>query len=279
MKPALFIMSLFIGLNSYSQKNDASVVLSVGQKFSVHTTVSQEADMGMGMQMKNNSTSQNNFYVIGADGKSYTISNTLTGIVISMDFMGQQTNYDSDKKEDSASEIGKSIPNLNIPDTVIINKFSAAIISNKQPVPATKEESSNPMEALFESLGNNNADMALSEAFFLIPAGKKTGDSWIDSTSTKDQKSIKTYTIKSIDKKIATIEVIGNVESNIQTETEGLQVTVSMVTKTNTEIIADTKTSLVIKRITNAVITGNLELMGQSAPITGKSTTSSVYEY
>ena len=279
MKSFLLLILMGLALNSSGQKNNAQIILTKGQKFSVHTTISQEADMGMGMGMKNNTSSQNKFYIIDADDKNYTASNTLTGLKVSIDFMGQQTNYDSDLKEDSASEIGKSIQNLNIPDTISIDKYTGSVISLKKTVPAAKEEGSNPMEMLFESLGDKNDDMALSQAFFMIPAGKKTGDSWIDSSSTKEQKSIKTYTIKSIDKNLATITVTGKVESNIQTEAQGLQVNVNMTTKTNSEIIADTKTSLVSKYSTKADISGNMELMGQSAPITGKATTVSVYEY
>ena len=279
MKSFLLLILMGLALNSSGQKNNAQIILTKGQKFSVHTTISQEADMGMGMGMKNNTSSQNKFYIIDADDKNYTSSNTLTGLKVSIDFMGQQTNYDSDLKEDSSSEIGKSIQNLNIPDTISIDKYTGSVISLKKTVPAAKEEGSNPMEMLFESLGDKNDDMALSQAFFMIPAGKKTGDSWIDSSSTKEQKSIKTYTIKSIDKNLATITVTGKVESNIQTEAQGLQVNVNMTTKTNSEIIADTKTSLVSKYSTKADISGNMELMGQSAPITGKATTVSVYEY
>ena len=279
MKSFLLLILMGLALNSSGQKNNAQIILTKGQKFSVHTTISQEADMGMGMGMKNNTSSQNKFYIIDADDKNYTASNTLTGLKVSIDFMGQQTNYDSDLKEDSASEIGKSIQNLNIPDTISIDKYTGSVISLKKTVPAAKEEGSNPMEMLFESLGDKNDDMALSQAFFMIPAGKKTGDSWMDSSSTKEQKSIKTYTIKSIDKNLATITVTGKVESNIQTEAQGLQVNVNMTTKTNSEIIADTKTSLVSKYSTKADISGNMELMGQSAPITGKATTVSVYEY
>ena len=279
MKKVFLLVGMFISLQLIAQKKGASISLNKGQKILVRTTANQEADMGMGMEMKNNTSTQNTISVIDADGTQYTISNTLTGIKLSMDFMGQQTNYDSDLKEDSASEIGKSLQNLNIPDTVSVNKKTAEVISHKDKTEGKKEDASNPMETLFESLGNTNADVVVNEAFFIIPLDKKMGDSWIDSLITKDQKTYKTFTLKSIEKNIATIEMIGKVESNIQTETQGLQVSVVMTTKTNTEIIADTNTSLVNKRTTKADITGTLELMGQTAPITGKATTISIYEH
>ncbi len=279
MKTVLLLVSIALAVNSFSQKNDARVILGKGQKFTVHITSSQQADMGMGMEMKNNTSSHNNFFVIDADDKSYVVSSTLTRLKVSMEVMGEQTTYDSDLREDSASEIGKSVKNLNIPDTVSVNKYTAEVSADKKDIPVSKDAASNPMEGLFESLGDQRADMALSDAFLVIPAGKKIGDSWTDSSSTKDQKTIKTYSIQSIEKNIATIIVIGNVASNIQTEANGMALTVTMTTKTNTEVSADVKTSLVTKRSTKADITGNLEMMGQSLPISGKSTTTSVYEY
>ena len=279
MKTVFLIVSMFLAMNSFSQKNDTRVLLSKGQKFTLHITSSQQVDMGMGMEMKNNTSSHNNFFVIDADDKSYIVSSTLTGLKIAMEVMGEQTTFDSDLKEDSASELGKSIKNLNIPDTVSVNKYTAEVSTDKKEPPVSKDAASNPMEGLFESLGDQRADMSLSDAFLVIPAGKKIGDSWTDSSSTKDQKTIKTYSIQSIEKNIATIIVIGNIVSSIQTEANGMSLTVTMTTKTNTEVTTDVKTSLVTKRSTKADITGNLEMMGQSLPISGKSTTTSVYEY
>lgn len=233
----------------------------------------------MGMEMKNNSTSNTQFHVIHSDNTNYSISSTLTGLKLSMEFMGQQSSYNSDLKEDSASEIGKSIKNLNVPDTLSINKYTAMVISDKKPVTVSMEENTNPFESLFGSLGEKNADTDITDAFFIIPPEKKIGDSWIDSSSTKEQRTVKTYTLRSIDKDIASISLIGKVDSNIQYEMQSLPVNISMTTQTIGEIFSNTKTSLVGKRTIKADITGNIELMGQSAPITGKANTVSVYEY
>lgn len=278
MKTVSFLISLLLVLNSFGQKNDSRIVLNKGQKFKVSTTSSQEADMGMGMEMKNFTSSTNTLTVIDADEKSYTLTNTLTGVKLSMELMGQQTTYDSDKKEDSASEIGKSMQNLNVPDTFWLNKSTATITANKKVVAEAKDDAANPLEGLFESLGKNE-DSAAGDAFFLLPKGKKVGDSWTDTSSSKGMKSSKTYRIESIEKNIAKINIAGTVESNIQTEVQGIPVTIIMTTKTNSDVLVDTKSSLVSKRETKADITGNLELMGQSAPITGKATTTTLYEY
>lgn len=276
MRALLLPIFFMLAFSSFAQKG---ITLSKGQQFVVKTTSTQEADMGMGMEMKNNSSSQNSFIVLDADNNNYSISSTLTGLKMAIDFMGQSTTYDSDLKSDTASEIGKTVKNLFIPDTVLVNKLTAEVISDKKKESPEKEEGGNPMEAMFEMLGNSNSDASVADAFFIIPAGMKVGSSWTDSSSSKDQKTIRNYTISSIEKNIATVSLISTVTSNIQTEAQGLQVSISMNTKSESEITVDILTSLVSKRSTKADINGTLELMGQSAPITGKSVTSSVYEY
>lgn len=276
----IFLILLFAStLPSFAQKSaPTSVVLDKGQKLSVVTTMTQQIDMGMGMEMKNNSNAQNSVSVIDANGKNYTISNTLTGIKISMEFMGQQTDYDSDLKKDSASEIGKTIKNLNIPDTVKIDKFTGSVIPDGKKAEVVKSDSSNPMEGLFESMGEVNADAVVSESFLVIPAGKKVGESWIDSSSTKGQKTTRKFTIKSIDKNIVITTIASTMETNLDTEANGMSITVKMTTKMDTEVISNLETSLVSKRTSKADITGTIELMGQSAPITGSSSTTTIVQ-
>ncbi len=279
MKSLLLFLSLISALLSSGQTKDASILLSKGQKFIVRNSSTQDVDMGMGMEMKNFTSTQNNIYVIDVTDKKYTVSNTLTGVKVSMDAMGQQTDYDSDLKKDSDSEMGKSIKNLNVPDTLFVNKYTAEISSDKKAVSVLKTDETNPMEGLLGSMGDKGTNLAVTDAFLIIPAGKKIGDSWSDSASTKEQKTTRTYQIKSIEKNNATVLIIGNVISNIETEISGMQLTMVMTTKTNTEVIVDVTTSLVSKRTSQSTIEGNLDMMGQSLPMTGKSSTTSVYEY
>lgn len=277
MRILLILLSTLFTLNLTAQKNEAKVILTKGQKVKVKTTSSMEADMGMGMEMKNFNSLENNLLVLENEGDQYTLTNTLTTVKMTMDFMGQSTNYDSDKKEDSASEIGKTISTkLNVPDTFNVNKYTTEVKS-KTPVVIASEDA-NPMTGMLESLGNTNNDNLVTESFLYIPKGKKVGDKWIDSSSTKDVKTFKEYTYQAQDKNLATIILNSKVETNTQTEIQGMQVTVSMVMKSTGEVKVDSKTSLVNKRDTKADISGTLEMMGQSVPVTGKGTTSTVYE-
>ena len=127
MKAFLLIAFFSVSMAGYAQKYEPRVVLNKGQKIVVKTSSNQEADMGMGMEMKNTSSSEHVLLVLDASKENYILTSTLTGLKLSMDFMGQSNSYDSDKKEDADSEMGKSVKNLNIPDTFEVNKNTAAI--------------------------------------------------------------------------------------------------------------------------------------------------------
>ncbi|MEO6488605.1 MAG: DUF6263 family protein [Ferruginibacter sp.] len=277
MKQVLFVAMMVLTLNSFSQKGSGKIILVKGQKFIVKDTITQETDMGMGMSMKNNTTSKYKFAILDVNDKNYIATKTLTDLKMAMDMMGQQVNYDSDKKEDSASEIGKSIQNLNLPDTFTLDKNTGAVTVNKKNI-IDKKNDSNPLENMFESMGSISESNS-SDPFLIIPAGIKAGGSWVDSASNADNKWMKKYTLTSIDKNLATIKMEGNVQSNVKTDMQGMQVSISISTKTTGEIIIDSKTSLVNRKNTISDISGTLEMMGQSMPVTGKGTTTSVYEY
>lgn len=278
MKAFLLIAFFSVSMAGYAQKYEPRVVLNKGQKIVVKTSSNQEADMGMGMEMKNTSSSEHVLLVLDASKENYILTSTLTGLKLSMDFMGQSNSYDSDKKEDADSEMGKSVKNLNIPDTFEVNKNTAAITYNKKPVTEASADVTNPMESMFESMGSSDKNIG-DEFFLIIPAGIKIGDKWFDSSSTPTLKSVKEYTLQSIDNGIASIKSDSQVDNNSQVELQGMQVTIVMSTKSSGIITADTKTSLVSKRTNNATINGNLEVMGQTMTVTGKSAITTVFEY
>lgn len=276
MRLILILSFLIITVTGTAQKTEQRLFLNKGQKLRVKTASSQDADLGMGMEMKNASSSSYDLVVLDAGKDNYTVTNTLTGLKISVDFMGQSTSYDSDKKEDADSELGKSVKNLNIPDTVIISNNTASVTYNKKADTATTD-GSNPFESMFESLSNNEGRI-VDELFLVIPAGLKTGDKWYDSTSTSSIKSVKEYQIQSVENGIATIRASIRVDNNSQVELQGMQVTISMTSQSTGTIITDTKTSVVSKRTANAQINGSLELMGQTMNVTGSSTSTTTVE-
>ena len=275
MKYIFTVFGLICMLTVSAQKSKYKVNLNNQQKIVVKTSSNSDVDMGMGMTMKNFTNSESHILVISADDKTYTVTNALKGLKLSMDMMGQSTTYDSDKKEDSASEIGRSVK-LNIPDTFLLDKLNGTVTALKADT-AKSTDDSNPMENMLESMGSRS-DMAVEETFFVIPDGKKQGDNWTDSSSTKDSKTTWEFSLELIEKNIASIKYSKKVNSSIQAEVQGMQMTSTTDITTTGTMQVDIKNGLVVKRDAVSDLTGTVEVMGQSLPISGKVTTNTTSE-
>lgn len=256
------------------------ISLTVGQKITVQSSISIESSLAPGMDVTNNSTSENILEVKSSTDKNYTIGSTLTKIKVNMDMMGQATTYDSEKKEDQESEMGKAFAEkLNKPTDVILD-----INTGKASVEKKIEEKKNPvdgdpMQGLLKIMGDNGGDDAVvTGAFEIVPQGKNTGDNWSDSTVEKNMKVVRTYTLKSVTGKEAVIQLNMVMDAASTLSTQGMEVEFNSTTKTTGEIITDIETGLVKKKTTQADISGSFQLMGQAVPISAKANSTITYK-
>lgn len=255
------------------------IMLAPGQKITVESNISMEADLSMGMQMTSTSASQNLLEAKNSTDKNYTISNTLTKVKVNMNMMGQPSGYDSEKKEDNNSDIAKSFEDkLNKPVDIIIDNTTGKTIKEDKKEVKKDSDDENPMNGLLDIFSQSSDDALVSGAFELIPSGKVTGDSWQDSTVTKDIKTIRTYTLKAVTGNEATIQLDAVTNAKNKLDVQGMEMEFKSETKSTGEIITDITTGQVKKRDIKADITGSIQLMGQDVPITAKATSTSTYK-
>jgi hypothetical protein len=254
------------------------ITLSNGQKIIVKTTLSVESSMGPGMDITNNTTSENILEVKNSTGKNYTISNTLTRLKVNIDMLGQPNSYDSDKKEDQDTDIGKNFADkLNKPADVVIDNITGIAATVKKPGQKKDIDTADPTQGLVQMFGDNGDDAIVSGAFELIPAGKNIGDTWSDSTIEKDLKVFRNYTLKAITDSGAVLGLNTTMESVNTLEIQGMQMDMNSNTQSSSEVITDIATGQVKKKTTQATVTGSVQLMGQSIPVNAKATTISTY--
>ncbi|MBC7866349.1 MAG: hypothetical protein H7X88_02335, partial [Gloeobacteraceae cyanobacterium ES-bin-316] len=189
-----------------------------------------------------------------------------------MDMMGQQTVYDSEKPSDEDSEMGKAMAGkIGKPVPVTINKNDGSVsMESSAKDTAMLNDSSNPLDGIMQSFGAVGEDATVSTAFFIVPKEKKAGDSWVDSNLINKMREIKTYTIKSVAAGITTIGMFSTLEGTSSVETQGMQMDITLSGKTEGEILVDVKSSLVKKRSSVMDLTGSIDMMGQSIPMTSK---------
>lgn len=275
MKPILLSFLILLSFSVTAQK----INLAKGKQIVIKATANQEMVMSsMGMRMKNNSSSTAVVEVKGSDNNHYNTTYKLTKIKISMDVMGQQNSYDSENPEDKNSEIGKSVEGkVGQELKVAIDKNSGKSKVEKAETDKKAAPEENPFQGLMDSFGAADEGAAVETAFFVLPAGKKVGDVWTDSSTNNKMKEVKTYTFKSITGNDANISLFSMMDGTSSVEAQGMSMDITISAKTEGMMIVDIKNSLVKKRTSVTDVTGNIEMMGQSMPMTTKVT--AVTEY
>jgi 2',3'-cyclic-nucleotide 2'-phosphodiesterase (5'-nucleotidase family) len=187
--------------------------------------------------------------------------------------MGQEMKFDSDKKEDMESETGKLMKDqLNVTKEIEISEMAKVIKSATKAAPAAP---SGKMMDMINNMTGGYIDESngASSAFEIIPAGKKIGDFWSDSTIIGDIKTYNSYTLKSINNNIATLELKGKQVINKKMEQQGMEINIKMEAKISGESIVDINTGLLQQKTTLTDGNGSAEVMGQSIPMSSKITT------
>lgn len=262
--------------------NDAiKIKLTNGQKIAVESNTDIEASLTMGMEMNSNTITVNSLEVKNNTANSYIISNTLTKLKVTSNMMGQATNYDSENKSGNDEQMAKIFDDrLNkSADVTIDNATGLAIAAEKKKEKKSDDDETNPVADLMKIFSDNASDDAIvSGAFVVIPKGKTTGDSWADTATGKDIKTIRTYTLKSIAGNEAVIASTVLINAVNKLDFQGMEFNIKSETKTKGEIITDISTGMAKKRTSVADITGSIPMMGQDMPISAKVTTTTVYK-
>ncbi len=270
--PVLLVLST---LSATAQKFKPELHLTEGKKYivtnSVKGSMAQEV-MGQSMEIPMDATITNLLEVKKAESKSFDLSNTVTHIVFNISMMGNDTHYDSDKKEDQDSEAGKQMGDmLGKPVLFKVNSFGKTIEGSiiKKGSPEKPAAGGN----MFAGMMNINDSNATSQAIdlFLTDETRKIGDSFTDSSTSangKDKKST-TYTFTAIKDGMAQFLITGNDSATNEMELQGMQTISTTATKTTGEMWVNTATGLLAKKTLNMVISGTVEVMGMSIPISG----------
>ena len=255
------------------------IKLTNGQKIVVENTTDIQASLIMGMEVTGKSITINLLEVKNSTDKDYTISSTLTKLKVNMNMMGQPNNYDSENKESNNEEMAKIFDErMNKPVDVIIDNSTGASLTEKKKAKKQDADDTNPADELMKMFSDNSDDAIVSGAFAIIPQGKSTGDSWADTTTAKDLKVIRKYTLNAVSGSEATIQtdIVSNAVSKLNFQ--GMEFEIKTETKTKAEIIADINTGLVKKRTSTADISGSIPMMGQDMPMSAKVTSSATYK-
>ena len=282
-KNFFFIFSaamLLLATAGLAQNNGTKLILIKGQKLQIDNVVKSLTNMdlmGQSMEMTSDATMTHQVEVKDTKDANYTVASTMTKITSSGNAMGQAYTFDSDKKEDLESEIGKAMKGqLNVTHEADFN--TAGNVISAKTAASAEAPNANPMMDMMKNLtgGGNDDGGGAGDIFQVLPKGKKLGDSWTDSTIAEGSKTYKTYTLKEIKGNDAILTLSGTQSTSKKIEQQGMEVNVTMESKLSGESTVDLTTGIVKQKSLVMDGAGNADAMGQAIPITTKITSNTI---
>jgi len=270
----LFVFFLpVISFAAVAQSPTGKIVVKKGQHFVIESksdgAVTQEM-AGQSMPMTFGSATNMTADVKDSKDNNYTITQMITHVKSTFSGMGQDKNFDSDKKEDMDGEAGAAFKDiLNVPKDVVISNEGKTVSSADT---TKKVDDSNPLTEMMQAMGGGKDNVA-ALLFLVIPEGKKAGDTWKDSTITEGIKFTKSYTLNSLKDNEASVTMTGVMDINKKMQVQGMDMNMTITNKVNSVILVDIANSVQKENKSSTDITGTIEVMGQSVPMTSKVTT------
>lgn len=279
MKKIILLISALFTISAISvAQSNGKLNLSPGQKYLVEnkiTTSSFSEMAGQTMESKADVTSNYKIEVKDMKGDNINFVNTITGMKMSVNAMGQDMNFDSEKKEDMDGEMGKNFKDIiNQPKDVVMDKSGNVIIEQKTDIAKGANDAANPTEMLMKQMGGDPAEQGYGAkmAFEVIPKGSKVGTNWTDSSSKNGITKVTNYTLKEINGDEYTIALTGTIDSEVKTEMQGMEIETKTKGKFTGEEIVNAKTGVIKQNTTNSDASGIVTVMGQEIPTSSKVT-------
>lgn len=275
MKKLLFIpLSLSVFVVS-AQSLSRKVVLKQGQQVERVATIKMKIGMemmGQSVDINNDNTVTSLVEVKGATSSAYDLATTVKRVVTSMNGMGQDMTHDTDKKDPAnsnemtkkADELVGKTKNLTIDNKGIITKSDEAADEGKE----------KPGGFMGMSGGVLNAGQKVGSLFDLVAKlpdnAVKVGDSWSDSTVTKEGKVFTKYKVLEIKSDEAVIDMEGTLTQAGQVENNGMTIDMNIAGTSKGQLSMDVASGLVKKQTMSVNASGAMEVMGNSIPFTMK---------
>lgn len=270
MKRIFVVVSLFsvmtVSAQSVSKKTSLVKGQQIEQTSKVSANITQEM-MGQSMEIKMETNSNGLLEVKDVSTDGYTVANTVKRVVMNMSAMGNEQNFDSDKKEDLDGPIGQTVKDkIGVAREYKLNKDG---VITALPEAVKKDDPNSMMGGVMGGAMEDELVGNTYSALIAIPtAGVKVGDSWNDSTITKENKVRNTYTLKQVNGNDAVVDVKGTLNVDREMEQQGMAMQMSMNGTITGELTFDTKSGLIKTRKQNTKATGSIEVQGQTVPLT-----------
>jgi hypothetical protein len=186
-----------------------------------------------------------------------------------MSAMGNDINFDSDKKEDMAGEYAASFKDIiNNPKSVVINRSGKILNSNKPEIKSTDAQSNIMKMMLDQLLGDpEETGYGIDLAFVSTPSKIITGYNWTDSSNIQGIQKFTTYTVKEIKGSEAVITITGILNTDVKSQIQGMDIANKSKGNLTGEAIVDIATGVIKQKTTTLESQGSVSVVSQGLDI------------
>ncbi len=251
---------------------NGNINLTRGQKILVDnkiTAVTTQTLMGQSMESNAEILSKYSIEVKDIKDNNYILNNTFTKMKAKMSAMGNDINFDSDKKEDMAGEYAASFKDIiNNPKSVVINRSGKILNSNKPEIKSTDAQSNIMKMMLDQLLGDpEETGYGIDLAFVSTPSKIITGYNWTDSSNIQGIQKFTTYTVKEIKGSEAVITITGILNTDVKSQIQGMDIANKSKGNLTGEAIVDIATGVIKQKTTTLESQGSVSVVSQGLDI------------
>ena len=269
-KITLFVIAASCLATATFAQSENSLHLKKGQKYVVENIISTKSSteaQGQTMETNIDATATCHIEVNDIASNNYNLTNTVENVKMKMNLMGQEMNFDSDKKEDLDGPMGAPMREyIKKPTNVVVDKSGKVITQKKD----TANDVLSPASqfANFEATG-----FGAQMAFEPLPKNLKAGTTWTSKTDEGGVAKTTNYTVKEIKGDLATLTLSGTLTGDMKMEQEGMQMSSKTSGKFTGEEVVNFKTGVVQTNTTVVDASVNVEVMGRELPTSSRVTT------
>lgn len=264
LKLPLFLILCLIIQYSWGQKN---LTLKPESKYEVISEVNTNTTMsmmGQEMEMKQDQKSTSILEITTEEKDVYNFTVEVISISAKISQMGQEESYDSEDEESQNGPLGIAYNDrLNDKKDLKIDKQGDLV---------------NPEDVDDDIAGEVFAELQQYFSFFIaLPDDISVGETWTDNQNVKTDelnlKSDRTYTVKSTDGDLITLEVKGSIKLHQNMVSEGATVKTNLRGNTSGEVTVGKSNNIVKSDNSFTQFEGNTQASGMDIPISMKTTT------
>ena len=267
-KNLLILSSLFFATALYAQR--AKITLEKGQKYQLTTqikTTSIFTTMGQEMESNTDNTIVEGIEIKDTRPAETDLSKVISKLGMKMQMMGQETNYDSDKKNNT----GPLAENLD----KLVGKVKNITIDAGGNVLKENKDSDTASDIMLMGMTAQTGIGFIMTA--LIGHELRPNGAWPDTVENNVDKLRSkiqgVYKVESIEGNIATVSFNGNQQMSGKVEQMGQEVEMSGTNKLSTRYKMDLSSGLILESSSITEGSSNIDAMGMVIPLTTKTTT------